>query len=427
MAHPDWALKHKTKNTELRNIRGKYYLYAITSKRMKEKKWPQKITLGQVGVITEEEGLIPTGKKRKGPVPYGKSVYKEGMPPLEFDTSFVDDFSKLRDPRSQRNQLYRVEEIWLLSLCAIICGAEGWQDVEDFGKLKLPYLRQYLEYANGTPSDDTVRRFYRNVDPDEFEQLFRNWVEAIAKKAEVKVIAIDGKSLRHSFDEKASMLHVLSAFATEARIVLGQEKVSQKSNEITAIPLMLKWLDVKGHIITIDAMGCQFKIANQILQKDGDYIFSLKGNQSHLAEDVTSYFADHEMTRHLTSHVDYDKGHGRVETRECWVGADVEWLRQRHPKWASIRSIIKIHSVRESTKTTNDVRYYISSLEDTPEEVLKSIRSHWAIENTLHWVLDMSFNEDYSRIRKGNAPYAMAIIRHVALNVLQLAKPTGSP
>ena len=422
MAHPDWALKHKTKNTELRNIRGKYYLYEITSKRMPEKKWPQKITLGQIGVITEAEGLIPTGRKRKGPVPQGQSVYKDGMDPREAPPSFVDEFGALTDPRAQRNQLYRVEEILLLSFCACICGAEGWQDIEDFGTLKLPYLRQYLEYANGTPSDDTLRRFYRHLDPDEFEQLFRNWVEGLAKKADVNVMAIDGKSLRHSFDGETNMLHVLSAFATEARIVLGQEKVSHKSNEITAIPKMLKWLDVKGHIMTIDAMGCQVKIANHILHKGGDYIFSLKGNQSHLAEDVTAYFADHELTKNLASHVEYDKGHGRVETRECWVVDDVEWLQHRHPRWASIRSIIKIHSVRESTKTTNDVRYYISSLTDPPENVLKSIRSHWAIENTLHWVLDMSFNEDYSRIRKGNAPYVMAIIRHVALNVLQLAK-----
>ncbi len=422
MAHPVWALKHKTKNTELRNIRGKYYLYALTSKRIKEKPWPQKITLGQIGVITEAEGLIPTGRKRKGPVPPGQSVYKEGMDPLETEPSFVDEFAALTDPRAQRNQLYRVEEILLLSLCASICGAEGWQDVEDFGTLKLPYLRQYLEYANGTPSDDTVRRFYRHIDPEEFERLFRKWVEGLAKKADVKVMAIDGKSLRHSFDDETKMLHVLSAFATEARIVLGQEKVSQKSNEITAIPKVLKWLDVKGHIITIDAMGCQVKIANQILHKGGDYIFSLKGNQSHLSEDVITYFADPALAQPLASHVEYDKGHGRIETRECWVGNDVEWLHHRHPKWASIRSMIKIHSVRESKKTTNDVRYYISSLADTPENVLHSVRSHWAIENTLHWVLDMSFHEDYSRIRKGNAPYAMAIIRHVALNLLQLAK-----
>ena len=283
-------------------------------------------------------------------------------------------------------------------------------------------MRQYLDYGNGIPSDDTFRRFYRNIDPDEFEKLFRKWVDGIAKKADVKVIAIDGKSSRRSFDEDTKMLHVISAFATEARIVLGQEKVSKKSNEITAIPEMLKWLDVKGHIVTIDAMGCQFKIANQIIKKGGDYIFSLKGNQSKLSEDVTAYFETKGDANTIANHVDHDKGHGREETRECWVVDDVEWLRKKHSNWPSIRSIIKIHSIRKSKKTTNETKFYISSLEDTPKQILKSIRSHWAIENSLHWVLDMSFNEDYSRIRKGNAPYAMAIIRHVAINLLQLAK-----
>ncbi len=396
MSHPEWALKHKKKNTELRNIRGNYYLYKITSKRLKGKKWPQKITLGQIGVITEKEGLIPTGMKRKGVVPKGKSVCKDEMQLSESEISFVDEFTQLSDPRSERNRLYSIEEILLLSLCACICGAEGWQDIEDFGKLKIPYLRQYLDYENGIPSDDTFRRFYRNIDPGEFEKLFRKWVDGIAKKADVKVIAIDGKSSRRSFDEDTKMLHVISAFATEARIVLGQEKVSKKSNEITAIPEMLKWLDVKGHIITIDAMGCQFKIANQIIQKGGDYIFSLKGNQSKLSEDVTAYFETKGDANTIANHVDHDKGHGREETRECWVVDDVEWLRKKHPKWPSIRSIIKIHSIRKSKKTTNETRFYISSLADTPKQILKSIRSHWAIENSLHWVLDMSFNKDSS-------------------------------
>lgn len=419
MPHPQWALKHKRKNSELRNIRGKYYLYEVTSKRVKGRKWPQKITMGQIGVITEEEGLILTGLKRKGRVPKGKSVYRDGMEP---EPGFVDDFSHLTDPRAKRNQLYGLEEILLLSLCACICGAEGWQDVEDFGKLKIAYLRRYLDYKNGTPSDDTLRRFYRHINPTEFENLFRKWVERVAQKAAAKVIAIDGKSVRRSFDGETKILHLISAFATEARIVLGQERVLEKSNEITAIPIILKWLDVKGHIITIDAMGCQFKIADQILHQGGDYIFSLKGNQGQLADDVTTYFEDPELASTISSHTDYDKGHGRVETRKCWVANDVEWLTKRHPKWSSIRSIIKIRSTRESKTTTHEVRYYISSLAETPTKILKSIRSHWAIENSLHWVLDMSFNEDYSRIRKGNAPYVMAIIRHVALNLLQLAK-----
>jgi predicted transposase YbfD/YdcC len=252
--------------------------------------------------------------------------------------------------------------------------------------------------------------------------LFREWVESLAKTTGTKVIAIDGKCSRRSYDGEGNMLHMISAFSTEARIVLGQEKVSDKSNEITAIPKMLDWLDVKGHIITIDAMGCQHAIATQILNKEGDYIFSLKGNQETLAQDVQLYFEDSLLTK-PTSFVDYDKGHGRIETRECWVVTDIKWLHDSHPKWSTIKSIIKIESTRElKGKISKETRYYISSLTLPPEKILKAIRCHWGIENSLHWILDMSFNEDYSRIRKENAPHVMAIFRHVALNLLQAAK-----
>jgi len=422
--HPDWATKYKRKGSELRCIRGRYYLYEVKCiKDEKLKKW-KKVTLKQIGVITEEDGLIPTGMKRKGRIPKGKSAYKEGScPPLE--SNFLEDFSQLSDPRSERNQMYHMDELLFVTLCAVICGAEGWQDIEDFGHSKLDYLRQYMDYANGIPSDDTLRRFYRKIDPGEFERLFRNWIGGIAKQADSQVIAIDGKSSRHSFDgDDGKMLHVISAFATDVRIVLGQEKVSEKSNEITAIPKMLEWLDVKGHIVTIDAMGCQYAIANRILAKQGDYIFSLKGNHGTLLEDVADYFEDHDLMKEVVSSINYDKGHGRIETRECWVVTDTEWLHKIQPKWTSIQSIIKIRSRRElKKKTTEEVRYYISSLKHSPEKMLKNIRSHWLIENALHWVLDMSFNQDYSRIRKDNAPYAMAIINHIAINLLQLAKP----
>jgi len=383
------------------------------------KKRPQKITLGAVGTITEEHGLIPVGMSRKGPIPKGKSVFKDS--PRD-ETAFLDTFGALEDPRSTRNQLYSVNEILLLTLCAVLCGAEGWQDIEDFGKAKLPFLRQYFEYAQGVPSDDTIRRFYRSLNPSEFERLFREWVECLAKTTGTKVIAIDGKCSRRSYDGEGNMLHMISAFSTEARIVLGQEKVSDKSNEITAIPKMLDWLDVKGHIITIDAMGCQHAIATQILKREGDYIFSLKGNQETLARDVQLYFEDPLLTK-PTSFVDYDKGHGRIETRECWVVTDVKWLHDSHPKWSTIKSLIKIESTRElKGKISKETRYYMSSLTLPPEKILKAIRWHWGIENSLHWILDMSFNEDYSRIRKENAPHIMAIFRHVALNLLQAAK-----
>ena len=394
-------------------------MYNITSRWCPEKKRTKKVTLNYVGSITEEYGLIPAGMRRRGRVPKDQSPFKE--PPKE-ETNFLENFENIEDPRSTRNQLYTVSEILLVTLCAVICGADGWADVENYGKSKIDYLREYLEYANGVPSDDTIRRFYRYVNPTEFEKLFREWVGHLAKRTGSMVIAIDGKSSRHSFDGDGNMLHMISAFATEARIVLGQEKVSEKSNEITAIPKMLDWIDVKGHIVTIDAMGCQYKIADQIVKKEGDYIFSLKGNQENLATDVSLYFKDKELPI-ASTYKDYDKGHGRLEVRECWVVNDVQWLRDLNPNWQTIKSIIKIESTREiKNNTSNETRYYVSSLNTTADKILKAIRSHWAIENSLHWVLDMSFNEDASRIRKENAPHVMAILRHIALNLLQCAK-----
>jgi len=419
MAHPEWVLKFKTKNTEIRPVKGKYYLYNITSVWSPEKKRTKKVTLNYVGSISEEFGLIPAGMAKKGRKKEGESPFK--MLPKE-EVQFLDTFEKIEDPRSTKNQLYSVSEILLVTLCAVLCGAEGWCDVEMYGKTKINYLRQYLDYNNGIPSDDTIRRFYRNINPSEFERLFREWVNSLAKKADAQVIAIDGKCSRHSFDGDGNMLHMVSAFATEARIVLGQEKVDDKSNEITAIPKMLDWLDVKGHIITIDAMGCQYEIANQITKKEGDYIFALKGNQGTLAEDVKLYFEDKAFEK-SNSFTDCDKDHGRIETRECRVVSGVEWLRKAHPHWPTIKSIIEIKSTRDiKDKVTTETRYYISSMDAKAEKMLESIRSHWAIENSLHWVLDMSFNEDYSRIRKENAPHVMAILRHIALNLLQTAK-----
>jgi predicted transposase YbfD/YdcC len=341
------------------------------------------------------------------------------------EVSFLDHFKDLEDPRSERNRDYTISEILLVTLCAAICGAEGWQDVEDFGKAKIDYLRQFLPYKNGIPSDDTYRRLFRAIDPEDFQRLFREWVQSLQSQIKGKVIAIDGKSTRHSFDGETPMLHMVSAYATEARLVLAQEKVSEKSNEITAIPKLLEWLDLRGTTISIDAMGCQYVIANQIIQKQGNYIFSLKGNQGTLCEDVTTYLSNNELKilDDISSCKDYDKGHGRVETRQSWVTYDVAWLRERHPNWSSINSLIRIDSTRETKdKTTCETRYYISSLKETPQKMLCAIRSHWAIENNLHWVLDMSFGEDQSRIRKENAPQVMAIIRHMALNLLQFTK-----
>jgi predicted transposase YbfD/YdcC len=423
MTHPDWVLKHKIPGTEIRNIRGKYYLYSYTTVWSKEKKRPQKKTTKQIGIITEEFGLIPTGMSRKGRLPKGASKIKDDTP---LDTNFLDQFEVIEDPRVEKNCLYTVSEILLVTFLAVICGAEGWQDVENYGKAKIDYLRKYLDYQNGTPSDDTIRRFFRAINTENFKKIFYKWINSIANIVDAKVIAIDGKSSRRSYDDDENMLHVVSAFATAARVVLGQEKVSNKSNEITAIPKLLELLDVKGHIVTIDAMGCQYAIADKILSKEGDYIFSLKGNQGNLHEDIKLYF-NSQSTKNISSCIDNVKGHGRYETRECFICTDVQWLQEKYPHWGTINSFIKINSIREfknSKKSTQEDRYYISSLKDaTPDSFLKSIREHWGIENTLHWILDMSFNEDYSRIRKQNAPHVMAIIRHIALNLLQRGKP----
>jgi len=420
MAHPEWVLKHKIPNADIKCIRGRYYLYNRTAVWCPEKGRTKKVSLKQIGVIDQEYGLIPTGMSKVGKVRKGESKIKSDMDP---NTDFLDKFETIEDPRAERNKLYSMGEVLLVALLGVICGAEGWQDLENYGKSKITYLRQFFEFKNGIPSDDTFRRFFRSIDPEHFKKIFHEWVRSLARTVGAAVIAIDGKCSRRSHDGDGKMLHMVSAFATEARLVLGQEKVSDKSNEITAIPKLLDLLDIDGHIITIDAMGCQYAIADKIIQKNADYVFALKGNQSSLQDDVELYFNNLSHGDKIKSHTEYDKGHGRIETRTCSISNNVKWLTDMHPNWASIKSIIRIDAKRElKDSVTQETRYYISSLDVPPQQALKAVRDHWGIENCLHWILDMSFNEDYSRIRKGNAPQVMAIMRHFALNMLQRYK-----
>ena len=423
MLHPEWVSKHKMPNTEIRKIRERYYLYNITSVWCPIKKRTKKKTLKQVGVIDKEYGLIPTGMSRKGKIPQGESKIKGEE---NFGKDFLSGFNKIDDPRSKRNRWYTLGEILLLSFLAILCGADGWTDIESYGKAKLKYLRKFFNYTHGIPSDDTIRRFFSAVDPTYFKKIFHKWIQHIAAGVSVEVISIDGKCSRRTYDEDNKMLHMVSAFSSDCNLVLGQEKVSNKSNEITAIPKLLHLLDIEGKIITIDAMGCQYSIADQITQGKGEYVFSLKGNQGNLLEDVTLFFEDITHGKYISSCLDFDKAHGRIERRECFICTDVTWLKELNPKWNSINSIVKIKSTREFkdvSKNTEETRFYISSIKTPkPKSMLSTIRKHWGIENTLHWVLDMSFNEDYSRIRKGHAPEVMAIIRHFTLNLLQQFK-----
>lgn len=337
--------------------------------------------------------------------------------------NFLDIFGQLDDPRIERKKLHPMPEILLLTLCAVICGAESWDDIEMFGKSKLDLLRQYLPYEYGIPSDDTVRRFFRAIDTSQFQRLFVEWIRVwLSPEAAGKVVAIDGKTLRGSHDGGQSPIHLVSAFASEARIVLGQVRTSEKSNEITAIPELLTWLDVRGAIVTIDAMGCQKAIAEKIIDKGGDYLLALKGNQSSLHDDVRLHFeqtAPASLAR-MTRAESVDKGHGRIEVRQCRVSTDIDWLRGRHTEWKNLNSIVAIDSERLTGDTTaRETRYFISSSLASAPQMLAAVRLHWGIENQLHWVLDMSFGEDQSRIRKDNAPTNVAIIRHAALNMIR--------
>jgi predicted transposase YbfD/YdcC len=265
-----------------------------------------------------------------------------------------------------------MSEILLVTILAVICGCETWNDIEAYGRIKLDFLRAFLPFRNGAPSDDTFRRFFRAIDVDQFQGLFRSWIISVLKSKNEdntdKTIAIDGKSSRGSTNDDGAMLHMISAYSTELRLVLGQERVNDKSNEITAIPKLLEWLNLKGSTITIYAMGCQHKIADQIKEKDGDYIFSLKGNQGTLHEDVKLYLNQEKDSSDIYTKL--NKEHGRVEKRTCYVSTDVQWIKDGHPKWKSVESIIKLDSERTMKgNTTSETRYFISSHHLNAEQI----------------------------------------------------------
>jgi predicted transposase YbfD/YdcC len=343
----------------------------------------------------------------------------------EKNINFLDYFDNFEDPRIDRNKLYPMEEILLTTLSAVISGAEGWKDVENFGKAKSNFLRKYLPFENGIPSDDTFRRFFRAIDPKKFQQNFLNWVNAL-NIPKCKNIAIDGKTSRRSHDKDKKALHLISAFASESKIILGQKKVDGKTNEITEIPELLDWLDLEEAIVTIDAMGCQTKIASQIVNQGGDYVLALKGNQSNLHDELINYFE--QAKEYGTEGEEYqffeekNKGHGRIEKRKIYVTDKINFLPQKN-EWNKLKSIVCISSERTvGDKKSKENRYYITSLSSIPQKISKVIKDHWAIENSLHWVLDVSFGEDQSRIRKGNGPENMSIMRHCAINMIRKYK-----
>jgi predicted transposase YbfD/YdcC len=339
------------------------------------------------------------------------------------EVSFFDFFKEIPDHRLERRKLHSVSEILLLTFCGVVAGCDSWEDIEDFGKIKLDYLREYLRYEHGAPSDDTLRRFFRTLDPEVFEACFIKWVKSFQLDLAEKIVAIDGKTSRRSFDGTNRPMHLVSAFASELGIVLGQLKTEEKSNEITAIPELLDLLDIVGAIVTIDAMGCQSKIVETIVEKKANYLIGLKGNQGILNDDVRLLFESKPHGTIFQNDTEYDKGHGRLETRRCTVTEDIAWLREKHSHWKDLRSIVEIESTREiKGKITVEKRYYISDLAAEPKPILNAVRQHWGVENKLHWVLDITFGDDQSRVRKGNAPRNMAIVKKTVLNLLNSIK-----
>ncbi len=339
---------------------------------------------------------------------------------------FLEYFKDLPDPRQSSKVIYPLDEVLLLCLLAVLGGAESFVDIARFGEKKIGLLRRFRPFRDGTPSHDHLGDIFATLDAEAFQRCFVAWVAALTG-APADVIAIDGKTLRRSYQKKGSKapIHMVSAFAARQRLVLGQVKVAEKSNEIIAIPKLLDMMAIEGAIVTIDAMGCQRDIAAKILDKKADYVLALKGNQGTLQEDVTIFaeeqkangFKDTKVSRHET----VDGDHGRIETRTYTAFHDIAWLQERHD-WPGLRAVVMVESTREiGDKIEQETRFYITSLAWLASLLGPVIRDHWAVENSLHWVMDMVFRDDECRIRTDHAPANFTTLKHMAHNLIRKA------
>ena len=342
--------------------------------------------------------------------------------------SIGEHFSELEDPRVDRTKLHQLLDIVFIAICAVICGADTWVDVEGFGEAKIKWLSRYLELPNGIPSHDTFGRVFARLDPEQFQGCFLNWVQAVYEITQGQVVALDGKTLRRSHDRTLgkAAIRMVSAWASANHLVLGQVKVADESNEITALPELLKLLTLKGCIVTIDAIGCQTDIAQLIVEQEADYVLAVKGNQGTLHQDVQDLFvyAQEIGFKDVAHgfHQTVNGGHGRIEIRRHWTISEPEFLEFLDPKglWAGLQCIGMVEGERRlGHDTSHKTRFYISTLPGDATQFGQAVRSHWGIENGLHWVLDVSFREDDCRIRKDNGPQNFAVLRHIALNLLK--------
>jgi predicted transposase YbfD/YdcC len=332
----------------------------------------------------------------------------------------------LEDPRSGNAALHDFHELLMMGLCCVLCGGQGAVDMAAFAEAKEPFLRGFLTLANGLPSHDTFSRLFRNLDPDQFRDSFQRFMAQFSGQLQ-GVVAIDGKVVRRSFDRASgkSPLHMVSAWGSEQRLVLAQIATDAKSNEITAVPKLLKMLALKGAIVTADALNCQRTIAEQIVEQQGDYALALKGNQGTLYDDVVLLLNDPDVKSSRSQPL-VEADHGRIETRTAMVSTDIDWLQKEH-QWPGLHAIGKVERVRETAeKTSTETAYYLLSRPLPPERFNEVVRQHWGVENSLHWRLDVIMNEDQDRTRMGHGPHNLAVLRHMAINAMQKEGSKGS-